>query len=303
MHITAFLARNHISLSRPALDSCLEAIDRMYRSTDPFHNETHVFSILDSLDIFLSENSQVKNVYINFDILLQAVCWHDVWKSVRTHKNTRALIFHNVAEGLGSMRIYSRYAKGVKINKSTTTGVRYAIRKHSSLQFFPKNTLESRILYDLDNLEVFSFERLSQAIANFGGLENISPKLIHVGHFYFNHWMAKKTGSKLYFDWSRKQFQIRKEKFIASVAELIRNYTRTVGSHPTASSVLRDINENQASRNLKIILKGASKIKSNTNTRKLSLDTPRLNILPTATIGSNSISPREDPSSRGGLYE
>ena len=303
MHITAFLSHRKLRISRPAYDSCLEAISRMTVSTDPFHDETHVFSILDSLDKFFDESREINCSQIDYEVLLQAVCWHDIWKSTKIQKSRRRVFFDNAADGLGSMRIFGRYARSVSLNPDTARKIKYAIRKHSSLQFLKRRTPESRLLYEMDTLEIWSIERLTKAIGYFGGLENISPKLFKIGKFYFDHWMAKKTGSKLHFEWSRQEFLNRKNRFFSDITLLVRDYARVWRHHPTASSVLREINENQASKNLKIILKGASKIKSNTNTRKLSLDTPRLNILPTATIGSKSISPREDPSSRGGLYE
>src|SRR3989344_2563029 len=113
MHITAFLSHRKLRISRPAYDSCLEAISRMTVSTDPFHDETHVFSILDSLDKFFDESREINCSQIDYEVLLQAVCWHDIWKSTKIQKSRRRVFFDNAADGLGSMRIFGRYARSV----------------------------------------------------------------------------------------------------------------------------------------------------------------------------------------------
>jgi len=272
----------------------------MRGTLDPLHNQNHVYSILDSLSEFLDQNAEVKLSRIDFDALLPAICWHDIWKSTKNPAKKRAVIFHNVAEGIGSMRLFSRYAARFPLTLTQTSKIKYAIRKHSSFQILPKRTLEARILYDLDSLELWSFPRILQAVEKLGGIEKINPSLFFVAKFYFDHWMMKKTGSRMYFEWSRKKFQVRRRQFLQQASEMLSVFihNRFSFTHPTTSSLFPDRKSNQLSSTRSIILNGASKIKSKTNTRKFSFDTPRLSQLPTATIGSISISPTDEPKPR-----
>lgn len=86
--------------------------------------------------------------------------WHDVWKSQRLAKNSLVLLHHQWMDGLGSVQLFKEAAKVAKLSSELTAQVSYAIRKHAQFQFTPVKTLEAQVLRDLDNLDLFSPERL-----------------------------------------------------------------------------------------------------------------------------------------------
>lgn len=214
MTLKEFITKYHLALSPPLLHACQEGLRRMNISRDPFHDNSHVTGILANLDQFLTENRELSISKINFPVLLLAICWHDVWKSQGNFTNRKNTVFREFYEGVGSMRIFSKSSNGFSLPPDVIRKTKYAIRKHSTFQLFPKRTLESKILYDMDSLEVWDFGRLKKALDKMGGIDHIGPSLIRVGKFYFQHWMMKKTGSNLYFSWTRGEFLKRKAKFL-----------------------------------------------------------------------------------------
>jgi len=213
MTLKEFLTKYQLSLFPPVLHACQEAIRRMNLSRDPFHDTSHISRILSNLDQFLSENRELSVSKINFSVLLLAICWHDVWKSSQSFASRKKTLFNELYEGVGSMRVFSKSSNGFSLPPDIIRKTKYAIRKHSTFQLFPKRTLESKILYDLDSLEVWTFDRVKNALAKMGGIDHLGPSLIRVGKFYFQHWMMKKTGKNLFFTWTRREFLLRKAKF------------------------------------------------------------------------------------------
>ncbi|EKE13274.1 MAG: hypothetical protein ACD_13C00047G0001 [uncultured bacterium] len=260
MTLTAFLFKNRLRISPASLSACEYALRNMHRSLDPLHNHLHIYSMLESLHSFINADPNIKS-QIDFDVLLVAICWHDVWKSGKNPRHKRAIIFHNLAEGLAAMRLFSRYAKIHPLPKVQVKKINYAIRKHSAVQILPKRTLEARILKDLDALEMWSFSRIANAVKHNGGVKNIPYKLFLLFSWYFSFWQLRRTTNNYYLDWSKNEFLIRRRQFLIQLSAFL---DQLIHPHPNTSSLLRDKKSNQLSITRKIILKGLSSINSTT---------------------------------------
>jgi len=290
--------------SAPTQKMIQTAVDIMKKTRDPLHDQNHIFRIIGDLHRLISNDPSVPWNQVNFEVLLLSICWHDVWRSLKRHRNKRTGLYHWFYEGSGSARMFYRYANRFKLNHLIAKKTAYAIRKHSGFQILPRTTIESKILNDLDRLEEWSFARIKTAIGNSRAFLDVSPKLIRLYKFYFDHWMQRSGHKPFYFSWSKKVFPDRRDKFTHQTAYLLKEITLYWFSpHPTASSPLRDKNSDQLSKNLKMILNGASRTKSKIKTRKFSRDTSLLNQLPTTTIGNHKMSPQDDRLRTPGLNE
>lgn len=224
MTFNKFLSQNNISLSKNSIDICIEAIKIMEKSIDPVHDENHIFRILKSLNNFLKNNQEFDCKKINFEVLIVAIFWHDVWKSQKFPHNAFALIFNDFWEGIGSMRIFNKYAKESSLSKSIVSQIKYAIRTHPSFQILPRKTLEAKLLLDFDLLDQWSVERLKVLKKALSSQKKINPLLLHVFLFYFKKFMLPKTKSRLYFLWSKQEFEKRKDIFTKEVERMEKIY-------------------------------------------------------------------------------
>lgn len=157
MELTAFLNKHQITISKPILEASQAGLDLMSQSQDPHHNEYHIYHILDNLSYLLTNITGLKSK-IKFDVLIPAICWHDVWIANHTAHNIFELIFHQIVEGKKSANVWSKYSRNLLPNKLVSQ-IHYCIRKHSSFQLLPPFNLEAKILIDLDKLEVWNIHR------------------------------------------------------------------------------------------------------------------------------------------------
>lgn len=233
MNLEEFLAKNQLRLSAIVLSLCKEAIAKMERSKDVLHNEKHIFCLLTNLDLLLENETTIKKSEINFDVLLLAIYWHDVWRSNRLPRNFFSMIFDEIFEGLGSMLLFSKRAKEVKLPGKPTSKVKYAIRKHSRFQVFPLRSREAKILHDIDDLDLWSTTKLKALEKIY--LKNpkkINPYMIKLARFYYDHFMAKTKPSTYHFQWAREEFRKRKKIFVKRVNELIAKYQYMIKGDP-----------------------------------------------------------------------
>lgn len=222
MTLTAFIKKHQIQLSSEVFSACTEGIRQMSQSCDDMHDQAHVHSILDSLDKFIQENSQVKKSAIDFATLLLAICWHDVWKSQRLPTGKSKAILHQVAEGVGSMRIFTRETKRFHLPASLEKKVGFAIRKHSMFQIIPtrRHNLEARILQDLDKLDTWKPVRLRRGIVSLQKSNSLTPGFIRLFCLYFRYRML--PGSrKANFLWTVGEMQAWKNDFFLLVRNII----------------------------------------------------------------------------------
>lgn len=157
MKLPAFLTKHQIILSRPILAASMAGLKLMSKSKDPHHNDSHIYHILSNLSYLLSSIPGLKQK-IKFEILIPAICWHDVWIANHTAHNLFELLLHQAVEGRQSAKMWTNYASRI-FNSAYVSQVAYCIRKHSSLQFLPPFNLEAKILIDLDKLEVWNIYR------------------------------------------------------------------------------------------------------------------------------------------------
>jgi len=224
MTLEEFIIKNKIDISPRTFEMAEEAVRIMERSIDPLHNEKHIFRMLDDLDCLLKEEKAIDQKKINFEVLLLAIFWHDIWRSYRFPLNVISLLFGNVRDGKGSMTMFSKIAEVVGLDKQTTKEVKYAIRKHSSLQFLPLKTVEGKLLKDLDGLEEWSWERIQPLKEKYLVFGTIDLKLLRLAKFYFDHFMVKDAVTSFYFDWSKKEFSERKKAYLKEVKKLLEEY-------------------------------------------------------------------------------
>lgn len=175
-HFDKFLKAEEIQIPSEVIVWCNKGIEIMTESRDPLHDEKHIFSLLDNLSVFLREEREVKNLKIDFCVLLLAICWHDVWKSRRFPSNIFKFIYHYFGEGWGSRRVFLRAVSDVEILEGIAGEVGYAIRKHPGKQWFKHKSIESKILWDLDTLDGWNIRRLTDLLEDEYLIEGVLKK-------------------------------------------------------------------------------------------------------------------------------
>ncbi|MDH5532989.1 MAG: hypothetical protein OEX81_01005 [Candidatus Pacebacteria bacterium] len=200
MYIDKFL-KNHpkIKISKKTLMLCRVGEQKMADSIDQLHDNHHIGRLLSNLESFLKDNRNHKK--INFEILLLSIIWHDTWKAKKQSLNPFKLLFHQIYEGFGSVIIFSKHSVGL-LPKSIIVEVNYAIRKHAQFQFFPLNSIEAKILKDLDDLDLFHVRRLRPLIKKRNQV-NYFTKIF--GKYYINKLSSKKSLNNLQFSWTKKK--------------------------------------------------------------------------------------------------
>lgn len=199
MYIEKFLS-NHpdIKLSPKILKLCTEGERLMSQSPDPIHDHHHIGRILRQLDRFLKSHTKRPD----FEILLPAICWHDVWKGKRQSLNPVKLFYHQLYEGIGSWRIFQKHRANLPAGLAAQIG--YAIRKHSQFQFFPLKTFEAKILRDLDDLDIVSAKRLRPLLEKRKSVSTIVRK---IGKAFLYFQTNKKSHQKSEFSWTRERLK------------------------------------------------------------------------------------------------
>jgi hypothetical protein len=228
MILNKLLQKNHITLWPDVYNACKEGIRRMSKSPDPLHNHHHILSILKDLDIMLSEDHEINWEKVNFNVLLLAITWHDIWKAQRLPKSRKKLVYYWFAEGIGSMRLFSKETKKYHLDPLISKKVRYAIRKHPPFQFLPKRTIESKILKSLDELEDFSIDRFKEGLNSIHELSEVSPRLASFFRLYYQHWISHKNGYGNKYSWSRIEYQKRKHVFFSQIWPTLRDYLKNI---------------------------------------------------------------------------
>jgi hypothetical protein len=222
MELAAFLEKNQIALSPAARESCEIALKRMAESRDVLHDQNHILRMYDLLDQFLANEKGVSKILINFDVLLVAISWHDVWKATRRGKSFFDFLYSLYWDGFGSARIFIKHNHNLEPKVFNQTY--YAVRRHGPPRWFLKKTLELKILRDLDGLEEWSLMRLEGLVRQY---ENNRTAIHRLGRWlkiYFDMVLKKQKDNKYYFAWSKEEFLRKKEAYVKRVNELILRY-------------------------------------------------------------------------------
>jgi len=187
MKLQELVKQNNLALSKKSLRLAEIGIHKMSEAKDKSHGVYHVYHIFDNLNYLLSCNSEIRRK-INFDVLILAICWHDVWISTQTPKNIFNIIYLQVVEGISSAKIFKKEADKIQLDRLIRDNTYYVIRKHSSFQILPAFMLEAQILFDLDKLEMWNYKRFFK----------LGTKLVAQKQFY------QKSIVRLYYSYSQK---------------------------------------------------------------------------------------------------
>lgn len=232
MTLEAFLHHNQIILSKDVLSTCLRGISIMAHGTDPLHTADHVFRMLDDLDLMRQKIKSINWSKINYEVLLLAIVWHDTYKSGHFPKTKRRMFFdHVLAEGIASMRMFTREAKKQGINPKIIKTVRYAIRKHSMFQILPRRTQEAKVLKYLDELEDWSLPRFQHIIDHIHSFSDLAPRLSPIIKFYFTHVMLRRNGNRHFPVWVQSEYRRRKSAFARGMADKVKASFHQLRSH------------------------------------------------------------------------
>ncbi len=220
MQLDEFISKNQINLRDQVIQICEAGIEIMRRSINPLHDERHIFGILSNLDTFL-ETGEVEKSKINFEVLLLAICWHDVWRAKRFPLSLFVYLFDHVMEGTGSMGMFSQVSEVFGLDEETIKKTSYTIRKHSGFQILPLKSLEGRILKDLDSLEEWSLDRIKPMKEHYMLLGIMNTKVMKLAKFYFDHFMVKDLAKSFFFKWPKTEFERRKKVYVQEVNKFI----------------------------------------------------------------------------------
>lgn len=215
------VGKNNLHITKDALALCDQGIELMEKSIDGLHDHNHVLRIVQNLNDFLANTQELKKEDINFNVLLPAICWHDSWKSMRFPKNLFHLAYHMYMDGIGSSKLFKKATKNKQIPKKMKKEIAYAIKKHAMLQFRKPKTIEAKLLKDMDKLDEWALERLKEVEKKMLKDLHLNKKTIRLAIFYFKRKMLKTKESKFHFEWSKKEFQKRKQIYIDYVSEYI----------------------------------------------------------------------------------
>lgn len=223
MEFDAFLAKNHISLSNSTRESCRVALERMARSLDVLHDKNHILRIYDLLDAFLASEKGISKALINFDVLLLAISWHDVWKATRRGKSFFDFAYSLYYDGFGSAKIFLRH-NGHLLPSNIFEPAYYAVRRHGPPSPLVIRTLELKILRDLDGLEEWSVARLAGLVNQYQNSRTAIHRLAKWLKIYFDLILKNQKDSKYYFAWPREEFKTRKKLYVEMVGQLLKQY-------------------------------------------------------------------------------
>jgi len=215
-----FVLKNKIEMVQKNLALSLEGIKRMSLGQDVLHDERHVWRMLKDA-ILLGQEEKLK---INWAVLLPAICWHDVWTVKKMPSGLWQFLKEYSWDGIGSAKIFNQEAKKIGLEETTKKAVAYAIRQHPAWHLGGHKTLEAKILWDVDNLETWSWERMGPIDEKLKENNKENRKEIKKLEWYFRWFMRRKNSSRLYFNWSKKEWEKRKERYVKETEKLLEKY-------------------------------------------------------------------------------
>lgn len=182
----------------------------MKNSKDPLHDLNHIVTLKNNYEEFKKEGeTKTQN-----QVMLHSIAFHDAFKAVNPRaKSGLRLIWDEIYEGLGSAKIFQKHANKVKLDRKLTAEVMYTIRKHPLFNFLPRATNEAKLLFDLDELEFWNFDRFKKSftIFQFDLNRHIEATMAYLKH---------RTNKGFYFEWSRHKFEKNKPNFIQELRKI-----------------------------------------------------------------------------------
>ena len=105
------------NLKPEILSLCHKAQEILDKKNDMAHGQIHTASLLERLDRFMRDNPDLAHK-IDLNVLVCAIVWHDIWRSQREPRNWLDLLYNELNDGLGSAKIFCKFAKIIKLEKS-----------------------------------------------------------------------------------------------------------------------------------------------------------------------------------------
>lgn len=225
MKLPELLVKHNISISNDVRHHCELGIEIMKDAQDLSHSDSHIYRIFRDLDLFLCENKEIKKNEIDFEALLLAICWHDVWRSKKLTTNILRGAYVLFWDGRGSVKMYKRHNKKIPLSKKLSASVIHAIKKHAFFQIKKPKSLEAKILKDLDQLELFSTERVREiAETYYQNNKYDGDGFAQSLEFFFNRFLKAYPTKNFFFLWSQEMYITRRQSFIEFVAEYIKKH-------------------------------------------------------------------------------
>lgn len=233
MKLPEFIRKNKVTISCDYNNLCIKGIELMKKSVDKHHSDIHVYGLLDELHKFIDFESSIDKEDLDFEILLPAICWHDVWKSTKNQTNRiLTLIFEQIYEGFGSTLMFEKETKNLKLEKARA--ISRLILFHPGYEFLPGlyalihkryKSKELLILNDLDRLDSLNVKRLRDYAGRYMKKGNTSPKLFRIAYFWIKNVTLKKNSNNFHFTYSKNQFEINKRRVIRKAVSIFGKLT------------------------------------------------------------------------------
>ncbi len=215
MQLKEFLDKTGIIVSDEVMVLCDDGIKIMQRAVDKAHSHPHIYRIFDDLHEFIDKEPGLKLNELNVEVLLAAICWHDVWRSERITSGVVYGTFILLWDGFGSSSQFSQRAVEIGFKSDFIDQVRYAIRKHSLFQLTKPKTLESQILNNLDWLELYSIPRIFEIEQTYLKTDSSSGKgFIQTLRLFLKYVLKSKSTKRMHFETLRKKLIKRREEFL-----------------------------------------------------------------------------------------
>jgi len=224
MQLNDFLIKNSIKLNKDVLDLCNEGMEIMKLGTDKMHDAAHIYRVLDILDKFLHAEKEKIIHSINFNVLMVSICWHDTWRALRKPQTKVSVLLDEIWDGMGSVGLIKEKIKHLHVSLEEKREMIRCIRHHGTFNIARSRSVESKILKDLDLLEVWSFERFEALKQEYLFVDIVNPITLRAAKFYFDRFMKKQDGSKYYFEFFKQEFLKTKADYIANVDKLLEDY-------------------------------------------------------------------------------
>src|SRR5258706_2701954 len=187
-----------------------EGVILMKNSKDPLHDLDHIITLKDNYEEF-NKGGEIET---NKKVMLYSIVFHDTFKAVNPRATSGIrLVWDELYEGMGSAKIFEGHAKKSELDKGLANEVIYAIRKHPLFNLFPRATKEAKLLFDLDELEFWNFNRFKKSfnVFQFDLNRHIEATLAYLKH---------RTNKGFYFEWSRHKFEQNKPNFIEELKKI-----------------------------------------------------------------------------------
>jgi hypothetical protein len=198
-----------------------EGAQIMNYSLDPHHDINHVDRMLKNFAL-LVESRELE--YLNQDIIISSIIWHDVWKA---QQKPNSSLFKNLFaafwDGYGSSKMFQEHRDRYHISSAELDRIYYCIRHHHRMdRVVPfsisgwverKPTVELKVLRDLDALETLGLEMFESWKRHVKPQLEENPFLVMAWRIVWNKGISRVKRDYFYTDWAWKRYKKHKELY------------------------------------------------------------------------------------------